>query len=346
MKKMLLTAAMVSVALASCVTDEHVLEPVDTSSLINFVAANYVPQSRGEHDDATFTNDDYTVWAWENGSDVAYMDEVKVTASGTVNGTYYWPNYALDFAATTPNNDPRIALTRSGGISTITFTFDENYANTTTTNLMYADFVESQSYDYDSDSGNANSTVALKFRHVLAKLNVIVHQANPNPIPAGITGYSVTVNSLSFKGLLCEGSLEVKEGVYEGATKNYLWTPSTTDPAPTANWNIINSAQSIESADFTLGDYFVMPQAIPAGATLDINYTVTTTFSNSTTSTKSFSKSVNLKEIKDGSSNAITEWKTNKNVTYTINISPAGLKPIIFTANEEEMGTIGGSHTF
>lgn len=345
MKKMFIFAALTSVALASCTTDVSVFEPVDTSNQINFVAANYVTQTRVEHDDLAFSNSDYTVWAWENGSDVAYMNKVKVTASNTVNGTYYWPNYALDFAATTPDGDPRIALTRSSGKSTITFTFDNTNANTTTTNLMYADFVEAQSYD--KDLGTGNSTVALKFRHVLAKLNVIVHQANPDPLPTGITGYSVTVNSLSFNDLLCEGSLEVEEGVYNGATTNYLWTPSTTVPAPTADWNIINSAQSIKTNDFaTSGNYFVMPQAIPADATLDINYTVTTTFSNSTTSTKTFSKSVNLKDIKDGSSNAITEWKTNKNVTYTINIAPAALQPIAFTVNEEEMGNIGGSYTF
>lgn len=343
MKKIFIFAALTSVALASCTTDVSVFEPVDTSNQINFVAANYVTQTRGEHDDLAFSNSDYTVWAWENGSDVAYMNKVKVTAPNVVTGTYYWPNYALDFAATTPDNDPRIALTRSGGISTITFTFDETNANTTSTNLMYADFVESQSYD--SDSGTGTSTVALKFRHVLAKLNVIVQQANPDPLPSGITGYSVTVNSLSFNGLLCEGSLEVEEGEYDGATTNYLWTPSTKNPAPTAKWNIINSAQSIAS-DFTKGNYFVMPQAIPADATLNINYTVTTTFSNSTTSTKTFSKSVILKEIKDGSSNTITEWKTNKNVTYTINIAPAALQLIAFTVNEEEMGTIGGSYTF
>ncbi|MBQ3190078.1 MAG: fimbrillin family protein [Bacteroides sp] len=340
MKKMFIFAALTSVALASCTTDVSVFEPVDTSNQINFVAANYVTQTRAEHYDLAFSNADYTVWAWENGSDVAYMNKVKVTAPSTVNGTYYWPNYALDFAATTPDNDPRIALTRSGGKSTITFTFDATNANTTTTNLMYADFVESQSYD--SDSGTGTSTVALKFRHVLAKLNVTVHQANPNPLPAGITGYSVTVNSLSFNGLLCEGSLEVEEGEYDGATTNYLWTPSTT---VTADWDIINSAQSIAS-DFTKGNYFVMPQAIPADATLNIDYTVTTTFQNGTTSTKKFSKIVDLKEIEDSSSNAITEWKTNKNVTYTINIAPAALQLIAFTVNEEEMGNIGGSYTF
>ena len=348
MKKKFFFATLASVALVSCTTDVSVLEPVDTSSQIDFVAANYVTQSRAEHESLAFTNADYTVWAWQDGTDVPHMDEVKVTAPSTVDGTYYWPNYALDFAATTPDDDPRIELTRNGGKSTITFTFDKTNPNTTTTNLMYADFVESQKYD--SDAGTGNPTVALLFRHVLAKLNVIVHQVNPSPIPDGITSYNVTVNSLSFADLLCEGSLTVEEGVYNGHNQNYLWEPAAT-PTTKATWNVIAAATNIETSDFATNydhddhNYLVMPQTIPADAMLNITYTVTTRFNNGTTSTKNFTKGVALNTITDGSS-AITEWRTNKNVTYTINIAPASLQPIAFTVNEEEMGTIGGSYTF
>ena len=348
MKKMFIFAALTSVALASCTTDVSVFEPVDTSNQINFVAANYVTQSRAEHGSLAFTNSDYTVWAWENGTDVEYMDAVEVTAPSTVTGTYYWPNYPLDFAATTPYGDPRIELTRNGGESTITFTFDETYPNTTTTNLMYADFVESQSYDSDNLTGN--KTVALLFRHVLAKLNVIVHQDNPDQMPVGIDSYNVTVNSLSFANLLCEGSLTVEEGVYDGKNENYLWAPAAS-PTTKATWNVITTDEDIESSDFKTNyghndhKYLVMPQTIPADAKLNITYTVTTRFDNGTSSTKNFTKDVTLNTITDGTS-AITEWRTNKNVTYTINIAPAELQPIAFTVNEEEMGTIGGSHTF
>ena len=240
MKKMFLFAAFAGIALASCTTDEEIFAPVNQGNEIEFVAANYAAQTRAEHDDAAFTNSDYAVWAWKNGDDTPYMDSVKVDFKNNnkVAGTYYWPNYALDFAAVTPYGDKRISLDRTNGNSTITFTFDETNKNTTTTNLMYADFVESQYYDSDVDfsniggetiTGRTNSkTVALKFRHVLAKLNVVAHQLNPNPFPDGITGYDVTINSLSFNGMLCEGKLEVKEGVYDGKTQNYLWTPAET----------------------------------------------------------------------------------------------------------------------
>lgn len=349
MKKMFLFAAMASVAFASCTTDESVFDAAKEQGKIEFVAANYVAQTRAEHDDLTFTNADYTVWAWQNGTDVAHMDEVKVTAPSTVTGTYYWPNFALDFAATTPNADPRIALNRASGKSTITFTFDATDVtkrNDHVTNLMFADFVESQSYD--SDLGTGNPTVALKFRHVLTRLNVIVQQVNPAAVD-GIDSYNVTVNSLSFDDFLNEGSLTIAEDTATNyQSKNYIWAAD----AATDDWSIITSNTNIETTPFATGyvhgtkNYFVMPQIIPDAAKLNITYTVTTRFDNGTSSVETYTKSVALNTIKDGGANPITKWLTNKNVTYTIKITPADLEPIAFTVNEEEMGTIGGTHQF
>ena len=357
---MFLFAAMTSIALASCTTDEEIFAPINQGNEIELVAANYAAQTRAEHDTLTFTNNSYNVWAWENGSDVPHINGAYVSYTNNqsvLGNTYYWPNYALDFAATTPANDPRITLVRDNGTSTITFTINAEKGNDHQTNLMYADFVESQYYDSDVDfsntggetiTGTTNSkTVALLFRHVLTRLNVVVNQVNPNPLPADITGYNVTVNSLSFNDFLNEGSLTVKEGEYDALTHNVWNTPGTA----TDSWNIISAATSIEASSFKTNynhgakNYFVMPQTIPANAKLNINYTVITRFSNGTTSTETYTKSVALNTITSGNT-AIDKWFTNKNVTYTINIKPANLTEIAFTVNEEEMGTIGGSHTF
>lgn len=350
MKKMFLFAAMASVAFASCTTDESVFDAAKEQGKIEFVAANYAAQTRGEHDDKTFTNDDYNVWAWEDSTNTnLFMNKAVVTYDGTtssIDKTYYWPNYALDFVATTPAGDPRISVARDDkGVSTITFTINSTKGNDHVTNLMYADFVE-QYYNQAVTPAVGNPTVALKFRHVLSRLNVIVNQVNPT-LPTGITGYNVTVNSLSFDDFLNEGSLEVKEGVYNGATTNYLWTPGTA----TDDWSIIPSDTDIETTSFATnyvhGDknYFVMPQTIPADAKLNIAYTVTTRFENGTSSVQPFTTSIELNKIMNGTT-PITEWRTNKNITYTINITPAALKPISFTVNEEEMGEIGGTQQF
>lgn len=354
MKKMFLFAAMASVALASCTTDESVFEGAKANGeKIEFAAANYAAQTRGEHDLGTFTNEDYQVWAInvdENdlakalikGVEVEYNSSTNVSTIKGVTNTYYWPNYALDFVATSPYGDPRVALTRAGGVSTVKFTFDGTNANTTKTNLMIADYVSNQTYGV---TGVGSASVALKFRHVLANLNVNVNQVNPTPLPTGIKGYNVTVNSLAFNNIQCEGSFTAVEDTYNGAT-NYIWNLPTT-PVKT-NWGIITSPRSLEGSPFTTTatKYYVMPQDIANDVELAISYTVTTRFTNDETSVKTFTPTVQLNTILDSSSDPINKWQTNKNVTYTINIQPAALNAISFTVKEEEMGPISGSHTF
>lgn len=355
MKKMFLFATLASVALASCTTDESVFDGAKVKGeKIEFAAANYAAQTRAEHDLGAFTNEDYQVWAInvdENDLDKALIKGVDVdynsstfvsTIQGTPN-TYYWPNYALDFVATSPYDDPRVALTRAGGVSTVKFTFDGTNANTTTTNLMIADYVSNQTYGVN---GAGSAAVALKFRHVLANLNVNVNQVNPS-LPDGIDGYNVTVNSLAINGIQCQGSFTAVEGTYAGATTNYIWERATTPV--TTNWNIITSARSLEGSPFTTTatKYYVMPQDIDAAVTLTISYTVTTRFTNGTTSVKTFTPTVQLNTILDSyTSSPIIKWQTNKNVTYTINIEPAALTAISFTVKEEEMGLVGGTQEF
>ena len=356
MKKMFLFATLASVALASCTTDESVFDGAKAKGeKIEFVAANYAAQTRAEHDDAAFTNDDYTVWAWENGGNTPYMNAVEVTyadGASTVDGTYYWPNYALDFAAYTPANDARVEVNRTAaGASSVTFTFDNSAdatKNDNVTNLMFADFVESQSYDNDTETGE--DVVALKFRHVLTRLNVVVDQVEVEAadMPAGIENYNVTVNELSFQNILCEGSLTVDEA-YD-VEDNALW--SAKDGSATADWNIIATDTDVEDdaifeTAYEHGDknYFVMPQTLSDNVKLYIKYTVTTEFEAAPNIVKTYEKTININTIKSGA-NAITQWLTNKNVTYTINISPADLKPISFTVNEEEMGAVNGTTGF
>ena len=351
---MFLFVAMAGVALASCTTDESVFDAADKGREIEFTAANYAVQTR-----AAYTNGNFSVWAWQNGKDVAHMENVSVSKDCVVSGgPYYWPNYALDFAATSPYGEKSIELVRRGGSSTITFTFDNSDADKkddNVTNLMFADFVESQYYDSDADISNGGGqsitgttygkTVAIMFRHVLAKLNVAVNQVDPTPIADGIDSYVVKVNSLSLDGILCEGSLEVVEGTYDPAGYN-IWTPKA--GSATKTWNVLTSSTAlpyVTNYGHADHNYLVMPQAIPDAAKLNINFTVTTTFDNETTSEETYAKSVQLNTIKNGG-NTITNWYANKNITYTINITPADLTPISFTVQEEEMVAEGGSQNF
>ena len=343
MKKMLFIAAVASVALASCTNDENTFEGVKNGREVSFVAADYANQSRSEHDfSLAFSNANYMVWAWFNGGNVPFINELTVNANGTYAGPYYWPDEALDFAAVSPAGDPRITVSRdASGATTVTYEFDGDNENTTTTNLMHADFVVGQT--------KATPTVALGFRHALAKLNVVLHQnaVDAGSLPTGVSGYEVVLQNVRINNILCQGTLTVTAN--DQNTTDRVWNASS--PAATTNWNILTSAnQPIKAADYaTAINYYVMPQTLADATTITIDYDVISTLTSGGTSKLAKSATVKLNDIyKSGSSTEkITDWFTNKVITYTFNINPtAELTPIAFTAQEEEWGTVGGSHTF
>ena len=338
MKKMFLFAAMASVALASCTTDESVFDAAKEQGKIEFVAANYVAQTRGGHGETTFSNEDFKVYAWEKGTNYALMDGVKMVKSGTAwatanSKTYYWPNKkALEFTAVSPADNDYVSVARTDvGVSTLTFKFDDSYVNPTNVNLMYADQVE-QTYDYDATS---NSEVALLFRHVLAKLKIVLAQKDPSPLENGVASYEVIVKDLSIEGIQNKGTLVVDETYMTAAKEdnaNTIWSA----PAGGATWTIFSSQTKNLKKDgnyvSTAADwenYYVMPQAVN-GQVMKINYTVKTTFTSGTVATREYTRDVELKNIA-----AVTNWYTNKYITYTINISPAALVPITFSVEEE-----------
>ncbi len=350
MKKMFLFAAMASVAFASCTTDESVFDGAPKDGEIKFVAANYVAQTRGEHDiNVAFSNNDYAVWAWKVGTAEVHMNmqNVQVNKSNEIqgDGTYWWPeNYGLDFASVSPYNNPSIGLKRTSGNTTITFTFDGDTKQTdNTTNLMYAN-KEYYQYDY---SAAGDQPVALKFRHALAKLNAVVHQADPATTVAGVAGYEVIVKSLKMTGIKSEGSLVVNLDEVNIGTTDKVWTDAAS-PTTTDEWTIISTDTSIKASDYKYTtDFYVMPQNIGDATKLVVDYDVITTFEGGGTSTINKTKTVNVKDIiATGGSTPLANWYTNKIVTYTINISPnEAFKPIKFTAMEEEWGTQSGSTT-
>ena len=92
-----------------------------------------------------------------------------------------------------------------------------------------------------------------------------------------------------------------------------------------------------------------MPQKLADATTITIDYEVIATLTSGGTSKLEKTATVELNDIyKAGSAtDKITDWFTNKVITYTFNINPTSeLTPIAFTAQEEEWGTVGGSHTF
>ena len=347
MKKMFLFAAFAGVALASCTTDEEIFAPVNQGNEIEFVAANYVHQTRTEHAlNQPFSNADFSVWAWKTKTANVHMEDVTVTynnGANNVTGTYYWPDDSLDFAAVSPAADDRIQVIRTGAATSITYTFEdaENMRNDQT-NLMHADFVTA-----------SKATVALGFRHALAKLNVVVNQTQDadGVDPTGAAGYQVNVNKLSIEDFDCYGTYKVTSNSQN--TADNVWTNTGGD----ADWTIISDSTSlvkdtVNFADQTFSatymtDGFVMPQELSSNVKVYIDYDIVTKFNSGATSTINKKDTVLLNTIKNGSGNAITHWYTNKEITYTFTINPKyELTPITFSATEEVWGTQDGAKPF
>ena len=345
MKKLFLIAAIAGVALTSCTNDESTYTSVTEGRRIHFTSADYVHQTRAgedpqEHDmTQTFTNGDYQVWAWVNGTDGCHMNAVVVNArNNSYEGNYYWPDNALDFAAISPADDARINVGRSNGATSITYTFDAENPNTTTTNLMHADFV-TQSYTTNGAS------VLLGFRHALAKLKVTVEQNEvaTEDMPSGVNGYEVIVKSFSINDILCEGTYTVNNNTQN--VIDQLWAPAET--GETTNWNIIenNSGLSIEDNPYTTDyDYYVMPQNILEATKVNVVFDVITRYTSGGERIKeNIEKTITVNQIDGTNGFAIAHWFTNKSIHYTFKINPmSDLYPITFTAKEEVWGTNNG----
>lgn len=327
---------------AGCSQNDDAVSDAARSREIAFQSIVCPSQTRAEHDPAVFTNENLSVWAWEDGKDTPYMDEVTVTGAGVVSGTYYWPAFALDFAAVSPAGDSHIAVSRTNGESSVSFTFSTDTPNDNATNLMYADFVNAQ-------NGGSNPTVSLLFRHVLARLNMSVGQKSVT-LPTGISNYEVTVNSVKISGIKQYGTLTVDTSY--NAKADHYWTASETSGS--ASWTVVEN-QSLANGNFTTTKpYYVMPQALGDDVVLTVDFSVATTFTaNNLTTTADYEKSIALNTIGLSHTNPAPGytaggigWATNKDITYSIVIDPTEpLEAVDFSVIEEEWGTLSGATT-
>ena len=147
----------------------------------------------------------------------------------------------------------------------------------------------------------------------------------------------LVINNIYDKGSLTVDDTYVEKAKTDAA--NTVWTLPAT-PTTTA-WTIYNGAGQTPATSYSLNsdfestaqgfeNYYVMPQAV-SGQTLTVTYDVVTTFTSGSVATRPYERTINLSNI-----SAVTNWYTNKYITYTINISPADLVPITFSAKEEK----------
>lgn len=332
MKKLFLFATMASVALASCTNDESVLGNAMQSNEIKFQNVEYSTQTRAEHDATAYTGGDIKVFAWKDGADDVFMNGVTLNNAGEIQGAdkYYWPSYALDFAAYTPTTSP-VSVGRASGATTLTYTFTNAAPNTADVNYMYADYVDAQT----------TGTVALLFRHAMAKVGVTVKKsADTNSAGDAI---SVNLTSAKIVGVKNEGTFVVNES--NDNTASRYWT----SPAGSAEI-VIPANADLSTTGEKVTDYYAMPQAFTDAMKFVLSYTVTIQPTSGPAIVTDYNKEILLSAIAltqnnlpAGESQPAGGWGTNKSINYNITINPGDLEAITFSVEEETWGTVAGA---
>lgn len=343
MKKKFFFAALATIALASCTTDESVFEGIAQGDEINFAVAKYTPQTRAEHDSDVAFADKITIWSWYNGSNTPVINADVYEGTKFVNGNvYYWPvdDKSLDFVAVPTSLVGTAYFTAPGrandGATALTFAIpaDDDYHST---NLMATQVL----------TGNRSTgTVALLFRHLLAKLNINVEQKVRFTTDAR---WTVTINSIKVSGLKGHGDVAINDSwtaengglprFWDNVYGNYTWDVTSGDHALYASLDADASKTDFASA----ATYYMLPQALEDGLQqITIDYTVVTDYLGNPTQPNTVETYTRTFDLKGAT--AISKWAMNKVITYNIAIDPTEeLNPIAFTVNEEEWGTEPGT---
>lgn len=337
MKKNFLFAALASVVLVGCTSDDSVEQALETRKIkfdnpVMNISATKAPGFLGEITGSTYPEaESFMVYSrvytgtfngWTNSTEIKDFwggAEMASKQVGNVywgtSGAHYWPNdpYKLAFAAYSPatvlnEHDATSISYGVNGFNIVGFTTkansDEQY------DLMYS------SRNIDCDKVNCLSGVPVKFNHALSS---IVFGAMENQ--DGKT-YKIT-------DLVLTGSF-VTEGDF---AQNITETPatSTTPYSETSSptWTNLSAATAqnyhptfadVDVAEsvtlFTSGSSAILPipQNAPADAVVTLTYKVT-----QSGSTLEYVKDIKLSDFKDHSDNPITVWETGKRYKYIIN---------------------------
>jgi hypothetical protein len=344
MKKFFLIAAAAAMVLSSCSKNE-VSENNSESNLIGFSTytgratkadGSFVPKGTA----AIPTGSRFGVYCYHTGATAFasatnptpnFMSNQWVQYNGNANGnteitnynyspTRYWPtdeaSNKLSFIAYYPyeenvsTTDGLTAIPTSSTTGLGTYTFKVPTDPSKQIDFMMSNLMADETYT--STGGN----VPLEFHHMLTQVNF---KAKTD---ADATT-TVTLTSVKLIGVLNSGTLTVTST----ATGN-TWTLGTTTDTYEVPISATHNTLSSTAIDFTTNaddatkypaTLLLMPQTIPAAATVEIKYTYKTT-GMTTTITDTKTVVLNTK---------LATWSKNNNILYTFNV---GLHKITFTA--------------
>lgn len=351
MKKFFLLAAVVGVALTSCVKNEGLATVADQNE-ITFEVAKFKASSRAE---VAFPTDiPFGAYAYyENsltpGSHSMYIENAEIiykVADGNgywaANGeTYFWPTQGhLDFISYAPYNadktSPAVPKISDNDVQqTLKYeTFKVDAANPV--DLLYSDKAMQQTANTLHYGFTGVPTL---FHHALAKLNIkvkVFRLDNRNESPDAVTSWNVVVKKITLTNIYDEGTLTMTTtNVHDQGPTTVQWT-NTMTAVPYNVWSNTSSqitkawtcdqALTLDARHYGAGtadvaqNYFVLPQAMSTGVQkITIDYTITTNAPGGQSATVEHSATKNLSEYP-----AVPAWEQGKNITYTIDIDPVG----------------------
>ena len=255
MKKLLVIAALLSVALSSCVTNEEWNDEVNSE--IKFTAVNKVP-TKAIVETATFADSDtFQVWGFYGTEAFALYNKTisKVDTNNDstldtwkVDGeTYYWPlQGSVTFYGLYPATVEPTSVDATNGIKLTNYTVTGK---------------EEQDIMYAKNTGSKGSSpLAMVFNHALAQVEVTI-KTNSNYAPA-----EFYVNSISLK------NVNVTADFTQNGTS--LWT-NNTDQNATEAYHTEEVAAPTEAVAYGTG-VVVIPQTLKleSNSALSINYTL------------------------------------------------------------------------
>ena len=360
MKKSLLLAAAAALLLASCGKNE-VYVPAQEDIPVGF--SNYAPRAITKADgslvdtgalpagskigvygystaDANLASNFTTKPEFMTDALVDYGSNTSATATAS-DPVRYWPKTntnLLSFFAYYPKSSTNISgkpTATTSGMGTLTFT--QAGAVEDMEDFMISNVANDQYYWATGDTENAsgvkatNGVVPLVFNHMLTKVNFkFCTNANYSPVTITVNSATIAKETLSKTEIrpsftaAAAGSLGTTSFGYSSSE---AYTADITIPFDAAGQLLTTTSELNNGTGTNDVDFLFVPQDLSDDVIVTITYTIN---QNGTKTVNT--ATVQLNQVVDTSSNAITEWHINDFITYTFVI---GLKEIKFTGKVE-----------
>lgn len=253
-----------------------------------------------------------STWA-TSGSTTApnLFDNVETTATSDDGSTFsyspwrYWPTstaYKLSFYAYYPYGTGT-GITPSVTTGMGSYAFTTKSAPAEQVDFMVSDLAADKSKAADNPT---DGNVQLTFHHMLSQIKASVTPASEISSNPGYVGYSIT--SIKVKNVYSTGTL----------------TPTSNGTTTSFGWDNLggNTTSEFDMNNGTGNENILLliPQTIPSGATIEVNYTLTFNYSGNVSASRDKTKDiVYAGNVKNATLTGA--WDINKIYNYTISVS-------------------------